>query len=56
MLQTVRRPNPSPLASRAMPTVSRRRRYVEVAFIMLASANLFVLSSVGAFFFLAHKH
>jgi hypothetical protein len=59
MLQVVRRQTSvfsSSFASRAMPSVRRKERYLEIAFITLASANLFVISSAVAFYFLTHKH
>jgi hypothetical protein len=57
MLQVVRRQNPSlSVAQKTLPSAMRKLRYLEVAFITLASANLFAITSAVAFYVLSHKH
>ena len=53
MLQVVRR-KPSTTTS-ATPYITRKARRLEIAFVTLAAANLFVLSSALSFYMLVHK-
>lgn len=52
MIQIVRRQE----NVQAVPVNSRRERILEMAFVGLASINLFVITSAAALYFLAHKH
>ena len=53
MVQVVRRPQSRPTKALASP--SRRERFLEIAFVSLASVNLFMITSGVAFYCLAYK-
>jgi hypothetical protein len=59
MLQVVRRQkalSSSSFANKVLPFSSRKERFLEIAFVSLASANIFVIASATALYYLAHKH
>jgi hypothetical protein len=55
MLQIVRRKTEAAAASsKQIPVVGGKERRLKFALVSLASANLFVISSVAALYFLVH--
>jgi len=56
MMQVVRRQPSVFSADRVVPFLSRKVRILEFAFVSLAATNLFVISSVVAFYWFVHRH
>jgi hypothetical protein len=55
-MQVVRRQPSLFVVDKTLPSLSRKARMLEFAFVSLAATNMFIVSSALAFYWLGHRH